>query len=239
MNKKFFFALPLFLYSPDGDAGSGGGAGATSTPTVTVTPAQANPASATPAIQPDTAATIANLTQERDAANARIRELNRENQKHRTSAETASATLEAERVDFEAYRKLGKPADLDAAIKERNTLKNEKVENAARTERDAHLSEVAKAARITALDAFKQLDRPGLVYEIKDDPKNKDAKEVFIKTQDASGKDILQPFDEFWKPFLSSIRPNTTPRPGAGPAPAPVQGGQQQAPTQRPRLGIF
>lgn len=208
------------------------GATPNATETVTVTPAQANPASATPAIQPDTAAEIADLKSRLASSDARIRELNKENQGHRIKAEEATTTLAAKEAEIADLLKRGKPADLLKALDERDALIAEKTEAQTKAERAKTLNEVAKALDLPEEGkvALVGLDRPNLVYEIKEEKKGNVTEKVVL----VDGK----PFDEAFKPFLPALRPTVAPRRGAGPAPVPAPS-NRQTPIVRKTMGIF
>ncbi len=97
--------------------------GSDAPPTATVNNPIAAPG-ATPTISVDTALQIATLTQERDSANARIKELNRENLKYRLLSESLESLgvtpdvlktrLETDKSELEAFRAFGTPAEIAA-----------------------------------------------------------------------------------------------------------------------------
>lgn len=105
------------------------------------TPTTPTPAVTPPGATPDTAALIRDLETRLANADARIKELNKENRDYRIISDAAKAigaTPEALKATVEAYAALGKPDELKtlldngkAAIQERDTLSREKAQNEA------------------------------------------------------------------------------------------------------------
>lgn len=231
---------------------------ATGTPTATVTPAPTTPGvtptqtttPATPFVAPDTAATIAQLQGDLASANARIKELNSENSKHRRRADEAQGVAETDAQLFDSLKKLGKPEEIQTALQERDALKSQ-VET---LQRDQELRDVAEAAgfKFSVLrdrDNAARNDKGerALTYEVRDEKQgnsNTTLRVPYVKyLQDGKEKEAkLSEYAEAnWSDYLPALRkeaprvsgPGASPTPSGGNAPSHNQSHNQSGPPRR------
>ena len=176
------------------------------TPTATVDP---NEPGATPPIQRDTAAEIANLTSERDSANARIRELNSENKKYRLLNEAVTAigatpeTLKDQITKLEAFEALDLSADdLKTVVAEHGSMKAQ----GEKSSRIDGMKASATLAGVTNLDLLASLEGAMNVdYVVTGEG---DAATATVKIKDASGVETVKPTADWVKetwPQLESV----------------------------------
>lgn len=129
-----------------------------------------------------------------------------EDAKKKLPAEDAVILSKADAERLEAYKALGKPDDLRAALTERDTLKTEN----AKAQRKDLLRSVADAEGFD-VDVFTSLASDDLSFEIKE--VKKDGKEfkqasVIIKVGDKQeSKPLADYAAEKWQKFLPALKP--------------------------------
>jgi hypothetical protein len=191
MHKKFFSALPMFLFSPADDAGSGGG-GASETDTKSGETPNKPANGETPKVEIPHNLTTEELREKLLTANSRIRDLNSENARIRNGAKTS----DEDKAELAAFRALGqKPDDLKKELADGTAAKTKNAE----AERLGELDKAAQAlGRKPAL--LKRLTANLPVFSKEVDVKGDDGKFTketrwFLKEGDKE-TDLKSSFDD-------------------------------------------